>query len=70
MDAVTAIGLRGAYAVTQLAASWWLSGTGHDGLLMLDFPVGGKQFDSLESAQEWADRVDAVKTRETEVSGT
>lgn len=63
-------GLRGRYVIEAFAGEFLLYGTGHDGLAMLDFPIGGRRFTRLDDARYLANRVDEVKAREAEVSGT
>lgn len=67
---LVAVGLRGVYSVEQVGREWWLDGVGHDDLPMLALPPGGKPFASLVSAQQYAQRLDLVKTVEAQVSGT
>lgn len=64
-----AVGAKGEYSVQQVGAKWILQGRGHDGLSMLPIPVQGDEFDTLDTAQERADKLDRVRTVEAQASG-
>lgn len=66
---LVAVGAKGEYSVQQVGAKWILQGRGHDGLSMLPIPVQGDEFDTLDTAQERANRLDRVRTVEAQVSG-
>lgn len=66
---ITAVGLRGVYSVSQVGPAWMLSGVGHDDLPLLSLPVSGRVFARLDDAKYHAQRLDAVKTVEPQISG-
>lgn len=66
---LVATGARGEYSVQKVGPEWFLTACGHDGLSLLQVPVGGKPFPQLVSAQTFANELDRRPVLETQVGG-
>lgn len=66
---LTAVGCRGVYSVQKIGPQWWLHGTGHDDLSMTNLPISGKPFDTLTSAQQYANELDRLVAAESHAGG-
>ncbi|MFA5712008.1 hypothetical protein [Mycolicibacterium sp.] len=64
-----AVGLRGEYVVRRVPDSFVLTGYGHDTLPLLDLPPAGRKFVRLDDAKQFANQLERVSARESEVSG-
>lgn len=62
-----AVGARGIYSVQRVGPEWVLQGVGHDDLPMLALPLHGKPFQTLTSAQTYAQEIDRRAPIESQV---
>jgi hypothetical protein len=64
----SATGARGIYSLFWSGGCWWLTGKGHDGLLMMALPPFGQRFGDRDQAELHADWIECHGA-EGEVSG-